>query len=857
MLLSYGKVPAQVKSPSDYPVTLEFNNTPLPEVLSAIEQQVPYRFAYNTEIILRQKNVTLNIVNRPLPDVLTSLFRESSLTYNIIGNQVILQQEPPQQKITISGYIRDTRSGEFLAGASIYIPGARSGVISNDYGFYSITLSSADSLELAVSYIGYQGMIIKLRGRKSVSLNVSLQQTAAPIANVVITEDTGDDNAKENSTGEIDISPDMAAASPSLDGSGDMIGSVLLMPGVQAGLDGTAGYFVRGGNAGQNQVQLDEATLYNPSHLFGLVSIFNPDAIKKARLMKGGFPAAYGDHLSSVLDIVMKDGDNRQFGGIVQAGTITSGITLYGPLKPHTASFLFSARRSMIDWALEPFSIENYFSNYYFYDINAKLNYRISQKDRIFLSLYKGLDKNAYSSDSTVNSSDIQYATHFGNQAFTLRWNHLYSGKLFSNTSLVYNNYHQLLSATEDDYYAQLYSGIRDINFKTDLSYYPDPYHKISAGINYLYQTLFPASISDKISPAGAIININPRDIPQYNTNRIALYAGDWMKLSNKFHLYIGARLPVFFRPGAQYTDIEPRVSVHYRLSHTMGIRLAYSRMHQYIHLVQSYNASFPAEIWIGSSSFVRPESSHEMSAGIFRRFSDNTFHAGLEVYYKLMENQVLFKGGVEPTIDNDIESRLIFGKARCYGAELFIKKNKGKLTGWLSYTLAHAWQQFDSLNLGQQFPFAYDRRNSLYLTLSYHANAHWKFSADFRLASGRAFTLRSGADSTSVNPGSDPLYDENGNAIPADSSATQNINPNNYRLTPYNRLDLSVSYVKIGRIFKEPVESEWTLSVYNVYAHHNTYFAYRTIDPVTKEAVAKEITFLQVIPSITYRVRF
>lgn len=857
IVLNFCDGKAQGTGSSLYPVTLEVHNTPLAAVLSAIERQVPYKFAYNTELIVGQKNVTLKVSAMPLKEMLTTLFRDEHLNYSIIGNQIILQALDLPEKITISGYIRDAATGESLIGASIYLPGTGAGTISNNYGFYSLTIPTVDSADLAVSYIGYRRMLVKFRGRSSVSMNINLLQGTAPIVNVIITGDTQDDSAKEIGAVQMDLSPDITGASPSLSGGGDMIESVLLMPGVQAGLDGAAGYFVRGGNAGQNQVQLDEATLYNPSHLFGLVSIFNPDAIKKARLIKGGFPAAYGDHLSSVLDIAMKDGDNRQFGGIIQAGTVASGITLYGPLISHSASFLISARRSMIDEVLEPLSIENYFSHYYFYDINAKLNYRLSQKDRIFLSLYKGLDRNSYSADSTDSTSDIQYATHFGNQALTLRWNHLYSGKLFSNTSLVYNNYHQFLSATEDDYYAQLYSGIRDINFKVDLSYYPAPHHKISAGVNYLYQTLFPASVSDKISRTGAIININPRDIPQYNTNRIAFYASEWMMLGRKFHLYLGARVPVFFRPGAQYADVEPRLSLHYRLGRTTGLRLSYSRMHQYIHLVQSYNASFPAEIWIGSSSLVRPESSHEVSAGIFKRFGDNGFHAGLDLYYKLMENQVLFKGGVEPAIVNDMESRLVFGEARCYGAEFLIRKSRGRLTGWLSYTLAYAWRQFDSLNMGQRFPFAYDRRHSFYLTLSYNPDKHWKFSADFRLATGRAFTLHSGPDTTSAGQNGNPLYDEEGNAIPADSSASPNINPNNYRLTPYNRLDLSVSYVKNGRIFRAPVVSEWTLSVYNVYAHHNTYFAYRTIDPVTKAPVAKEVTFLPVIPSITYRVRF
>ncbi len=850
MLLSISFLQAQIKSNDEIRVTIDVKNEPLYKVLTYIEQQTSFRFAYNSDLILEQKNITYRASNMKIADLLNALFEGTPITYNIIGNQIVLQKYV-SEKITISGYIKDKKSGESLIGTSIYLPEVRSGVASNNYGFYSLTVPASDSLKLEISYVGYNTAYVKINGRKDALLNFNLNPKEDSIGSILVLKDKREDNVKRNQVDLIDLSADMIATTATVTGNGDIISSVQLSAGVQAGLDGTAGYFVRGGNADQNQVLLDEATLYNPSHLFGLVSVFNSSVIKKASLLKGGFPAVYGDYLSSVLDVYMKDGSNQQSGGDLQLGTIASSVELHEPLSFGKSSFLLSARRSTIDWMLRPFSTTEYFSNYYFYDVNGKLNFQLSSKDKLLLSYYRGSDKGSYIT-AADDENKINYKIAFGNQAFNMRWNHLYSKKLFSNTSVIYSNYYQRLSSIQEDYFAQLYSGIKDINFKTDLYYYPGIDHRIRGGVNYLQQSVFPATVSDKISTTG-FININQNDIPEKRHNRFAAYVSDDIKISRRFNVYAGARLPVFFKPDVRYIDIEPRLSLLFLFNTTSSVKLAYSRMHQYIHLVQSYNASFPAEIWIGSSAVVKPQASDQVSAGLYKNFSENMFQASLEFYYKLMDNQMLFKGGTSPTIDNDIESKLIFGKARSYGSEFIIKKTRGDLNGWLAYSLSQAYQQFDSLNQGSEFPFANNRKHNFYLSVSYDLGVHWTFAANLFLTSGRAVTLNTNpVPPPSGNQEDNPLFEEEDN-----NSSSASTDPNNYRLTPYSRLDLGISYRKTRNTKNRKWESEWKLSVYNVYAHQNTYFAYRSIDPVTRQASINQVSFIPIIPSLTYNLKF
>lgn len=857
----------------DTMVTVTVVDQPFAEALSVIETKIPYKFAYSAELARGQRNVSIAAVSMPLTEFLSKLFDGIMITWQLIGDQIVLQAPaapaaPP--RVTLSGYIRDRRTGESLVGASVYLPAAGTGVFSNSFGFFSISAAAGDSLAVQVSYVGYRPLVrqVSVAGVRSVALSLSLEHSdeQEEIGKMLVARDRREDNVTRNQAALVDLTSDMIVAAPSVSGSGDVIGSLEMLPGVQAGMDGTTGYFVRGGNAGQNLVLLDDATLYNPSHIFGLVGIFNPPTVKYASLLKGGFPATYGDHLSSVLDVVMKDGSNQQTGGGVQLGTISSGATVYGPLQTGKSSYLVSARRSTTDLLLKPLLDSNYFANYYFYDVNAKLSFQLSPKDRLLLSFYTGRDNNNYSND-TASVSGIDYSMNFGNTAVTARWNHQFSGTMFWHSVVEYDSYHQFLSATQLGYFAQLYSGIRDIDGKSELDWYLSPAHTLTGGIDYLYQTVTPASLTGQVPPADSSVSIVPSGIPPRNSSRVAVYAGDNMKLGSRWQVYAGVRAPMYNGPGAQYASVEPRVSLLYLIDPTTSVKVSYSNMHQYIHLVQSYNASFPAEIWINSSAIVKPETSQEVTAGLFKNFASNAFQTSLEVYYKQMGNQLLFGGEDSVPIDNQIEKELIFGKGWSYGAEFFVRKNRGRWTGWLAYTLAWAYEQFDSLNAGASFPFAYDRRQMLDLSAAYSINKHWKLATNFLIASGRAFSLSS--DSAFViavgngrnGHGNDPLYNNpgngNGRANNQHHVGSWSVVENNYRLSPYNRLDLSATYTKVREAHGRRWETEWIFSVYNVYARPNNSLVYRTIDPAKGTVIAKQLPLIPVIPSVTYSLKF
>lgn len=849
-------------------VSLNIKDTPIAQVFSIIEKQTGYKFAYSSDLMANQKKVTINVNNIPLNKLLTYLFRDRRINYTIIGNQIVLEKAPIPTKITISGYVKDSISSEALANAQIFLPSLKQSTSTNNYGFYSITTNESERLAIVVIHNSHKRQYILIDGSKSASVNFFLTDNLSPIRPLSIRTDSISTNissapiniaypanyATEDTAGIATgdttwLNDDLLQSVTSVSGNSDIINSIQMMPGVIAGIDATNGYYVRGGNKDQNLIQLDEATLYNPSHFFGLVSAFNSSAINSATLIKDGFPATYGDNLSSVLDITMKEGNNQQVGGEVQAGSTTSGVTLYGPLVKQKSSYLLSVRRSVMDLWLQPLLKDNSYNNFHFYDINTKVNYRISENDHIFLSFYKGRDNSSYTSDSS-GKAPIGYGISYGNQTFTLRWNHLYNPQLFANTSVIYNKYSQSVTAEQKPYFTELYSGIRDIECKTDLNYYPNPTHKITAGISLLFQTLTPASLSNS-ELSGPLQSVDPSRLPEQNAYRVALYLGDEIRMGNKLLLYIGGRLPLLYTNSANYAHFEPRLSANFNITPSSGIKASYTHMHQYLHLVQSYNASFPAEIWIGSSDAVKPESSWQSTVSLYKNFANNTYQVTLDGFYKQMDNQLLFGGGEQPPITSNIQDMLVFGEGKSSGIELSLRKTKGKLRGWLAYTYSSATQQFDSLNLGKSFPFANDRQHSLYVTASYSISQHWELSSNLVITSGRAFTFDS---ETTVTPGQgNGLYKKDKKNKKQKTQIVQN----NYMLDPYNRLDISISYKNKKQLATRILESEWILSVYNVYARPNTFFAYRTFNPFTLKPVVQQVSFLSVIPSITYRLSF
>lgn len=832
-------------------VSISADNVPLKKVLADIERQIQYKFAFNSDLVAAQKNITLDAVDVRLDTLLNNILDPSTISYRIIGNQIVLQGVGIPTRVTISGYVRDSLSGEMLPQAILYLPKNQMSTYTNNYGFYSITLKKEDSIELFISYMGFRGVYATIGALSSSVVNFYLPENPTQINSIFIKKTQPDDNVKKVAAGRMDITMETVKSTASVAGDGDILSTIQLMPGVLSGLDGRPGYFIRGGNTDQNLIQLDEATLYNPVHLLGLVSIFNSSAIKSAYLLKAGFPASFGDHLSSVLDITMRDGNFQEIEGDFHVGTITTGATLSGPLINDRNSFFVSARRSTIDLLLRPINISNYYSEYKFYDVNAKLNFQVTRKDRIYLSFYQGRDKTAYSKDST-STGTINYGLNYGNRAAVLRWNHIFSSKVFANTSVIYNNYFHDVTARQQIYAARLYSGIQDINYKTDFYFYPSLKHKISAGINYLFQTQYPSAVSS-IEYVADSSEFLPSQIPKKYARRIAAYFGDEYRISPRFSLYMGARVPLYFTVNTRFIQFEPRFSLIHVINRSTSLKISYTKMHQFLNRVQSFNSAFPAEIWIGSGKTIKPQNSTEASVGLFKNLHNNMFHASFELYYKHMGNQVLFKTGSEPAFNSNFDSLLVFGTGRSYGAEVYIGKKTGRLTGWMAYTLSKVTQQFDSLNRGKSFPFSGDRRHSLYLSASYSINKNWQISSNFVYASGSAFTVFNEVERSPYNP----MYYDNVTGKERGTGDSHNMVQNNFRLEAYHRLDVGISYRSSRELKLRSLETEWVLSVYNIYAHKNTFFAYCSIDPVTQKPIPVQVSFIPIIPSLSFYMRF
>jgi hypothetical protein len=742
------------------------------------------------------------------------------------------------QKITISGYIKDASSKEVLIGASVLIPKLKIGTTSNQYGYYSISFKASDTTEVLISYSGYQPIAKQLIKGKSVQIDILLQQANNTLKEVVVNANHNDDNVNKAEMGVIDIPIKAIKQLPVLLGEHDILKTIQLLPGVQGGQEGTTGFYVRGGNLDQNLIQLDEATVYNPSHLFGLFSTFNVNAINSVKLIKGGFPSQYGGRLSSILDIKMKEGNKTKYQTEGGLGLISGNLTFQGPIQKNKSSFIISARRSYIDLFLH---LTSKTTKYRFYDVNAKVNYELGKNDHLFISAFKGNDDAAYTGSNSLN-----YGTNFGNTTASLRWNHLYGNKIFSNTSLIYNDYHLQLATAQNSYYQVLYTGIKDINAKTDFTATPNTKHTIKFGANYTYHTLYPGAISAKIPKKGNKVTINPDSLTKRYSTEAAFYINDDYKITNNFSVNYGVRIPVFNASGKTYSNIEPRITTRLSLNKNTSIKASFTQMNQFVHLVPSSTASLPADIWLTSSNKIKPQASNQVALGLFKNFKENEIETSVEVYYKTMKNQVLFKEGTQILLNTNLDDQLTFGKGKSYGIEFFVKKNFGRLSGWASYTLSKSTQQFPDINFGKEFNSSFDRTNNLSLAASYELTKTWTVSADLVYYTGRPYTLPAGKI---LVYGDGSLYD---------NYYYDYTSRNNTRLKAYNRLDISFSNKKAAKLFKKyPYEREWVFGFYNIYSRANPYFVYLTVDPASKQPQAKQVSLLPIIPSVGFNFKF
>lgn len=795
------------------------------------------------------------------------------------------------QNFSISGSVKDASNGETITGALIFLKENSTSASSNTYGFFSITAPKG-KYTVVCSYLGYKTITQEVMLDKNITLNMTFTRAETHLEEVEISTKATEENVKSTQMGVVQLEMAEIKKIPAFMGEVDILKTIQLLPGIKNAGDGNTGFYVRGGGPDQNLILLDEANIYNASHLLGFFSVFNGDAIKSVNLYKGNMPAQYGGRLSSVLDISMKDGNNQDYqveGGI---GVISSRLAIQGPILKNKASFIISGRRTYIDVLAKPWINRSDFrgTSYFFYDLNGKLNYTINDKNRLFLSGYFGRDKFVYNDVEGGFSANIPW----GNAAACLRWNHVFNPKLFSNLSAVFTNYDFSFGAEQQNFELIINSGITDYNLKYDLSYYPNARHSVKAGVNYIFHTFVPTSVSAR---QGSTVFDLGKKIKLFSHDAAVYISDDW-ELTQRLKVNLGLRFSNFTQVGpftrykkdmfgvindtvtyrnnqivANYNGLEPRFSARYSLNKNLSLKASYSRNFQYIHLASISSISLPTDVWMPSTEVIKPQESNQYAFGIFKNFRDNMFEASIEGYYKTMSNQIEYKEGSQPTdnIYDNPDNAFTFGKGWAYGAEFFLKKSRGRFTGWIGYTLSWTWRQFNEINYGQKFLAKYDRRHDASLVLTYDASKKWNFGMVWVYGSGNRGTLPNGF-----------FFYEGG--ISNDYGLR-----NSYQFVPYHRLDLNVTYtpdrakklekrrqlliqqyreqgkdttdIQVTKRWMKNFSNSFTLSVFNVYNRYNPYFIYLTregdFNAGNLKVGAKQVSLFPILPSLTWNFKF
>ena len=793
-----------------------------------------------------------------------------------------------QQKHTISGFVVDKETGESLIGVNVIWKDQFQGTTTNAFGFYSITLPEGN-VNIDFSYIGFDIYAESISLTEDLTLNIELAPSAQNIQEVIVVgEETVVDRTQSSL---VEVPVEQIKTIPAFLGEVDVLKAIQLLPGVQSGGEGTSGFYVRGGGPDQNLILLDGVPVYNASHLFGFFSVFNADAIKNVRLTKGGFPSRFGGRLSSVLEIDMKEGNMKKFQGEGSVGLISSKLSIEGPILKDKTSFIVSARRTYIDILAQPFIRKTNNGNpagYFFYDINAKINHKISDRDRLYLSLYSGKDRFYLSEDYNSNDqkttsdenfsyrNEADFGLEWGNLTSALRWNHLFSNKLFSNTTLTFTKYQfqtDLTSSTfqrfqnmvsQDSLQFVYYSGIEDVGAKIDFDYIPNPNHYIRFGVNYIYHSFYPGAINlfernvdiDSLqNQTTTILDTSFVFSERLYNNDSFLFIEDDIKVNDRLKINAGIHLAYFNTNGTAYTDVQPRISSRYIINKDWSVKASYAQMQQHIHLLSNTSVGLPIDIWVPSTDSVPPQQSRQLACSVNHNFKNGLFEISLEGYYKSMDNLISLKPGTDIIDFQDWRDKIeIAGQGRSYGIELFLQKKKGKTTGWFGYTLAFSERQFDNINFGKWYPYKYDRRHDISVVASHKFNDKFDIGMTWVFGTGNNITLET-ARFPSINLGG------NINGITENSINEIEYYPsrNNYRMASYHRLDLGLNFHKQ----KKWGERTWSIGAYNVYNRKNPF--YIRIDNETtivnnqlvNNKQAKQVSLFPIIPSITYKFKF
>lgn len=787
------------------------------------------------------------------------------LTFAILG----------QQKSKFSGFIKD-QNGEGLLGATVLIQETKTGTTADMNGFFTLEVKPG-VYTVEISFVGYQKITQELDLTKDQKLTFEMKEADEILEEAVVKGERGDENVESTDMGRIELDMEKIKKLPAFMGEVDVIKTIQLLPGIQSGGEGNQGFYVRGGGPDQNLILLDEATIYNASHLFGFFSVFNADAISSVEMIKGGMPANYGSRLSSVLDIGMYEGSNNKWGVKGGIGLLASKVMVEGPIVKDKASFMVSGRRTYLDLYVTEFIPDDSpfkGSNYYFYDLNLKTKFRLSPKDFLYVSGYFGRDVFTFK-----NSEDgFNVRIPWGNAVASMQYKHIFNDQLALNLAATFSDYNFSFESEQDGFEFKLLSGVLETGAKLDFTYQPSPRHNIKFGVDYKYHIFTPSSVSAKQDST----EFDTGEIQKIHAQTGAIYIMDDFDITDWFKMNVGLRYSIFqqlgpykeyvqsdvgvgdstvvYEPGKHiefYNGLEPRLAMRFKTGKSSSIKAGFTYNYQYVHMASLSALSLPTDVWFPSTSRVKPQKGWQVSTGYFQNLFDNKYEGSVEIYYKNLQNMIAYKDGALPqeTVKDNVDSQLTFGQGYSYGIELFFKKRVGKLTGWIGYTWSQTMRQFDELNDGEWFPAKYDRRHDLSIVASYELNEQWSFGATFVYATGNALTMPTGR------------YFLEGNII-------NEYGPRNgFRMPAYHRMDISVTWkdkaikIKKDKETGETIEKKRkfrnsvNLSVFNVYNRANPFFIYLdnegSISEGSIDVTAKQVSLFPILPSITWNFEF
>ncbi len=826
------------------------------DVLDQISQQTKIIFSYGNNLPTQRK-LRFGSADVTLGEILLEIKAKTGFSSKVSGTKIILI--PPSKKHTISGYLRDENSGENLIGASILTASGTQGITSNNYGHFSITLPD-DSVKLQFSYVGYESRQIGFFLREDTMINVGLK--AHVLDEVVISGEESIQEITRMSTMELSVK--QIKSLPAMAGETDVLKTLQLLPGVQGGPEGSSGLYVRGGSPDQNLILLDGVPVYNASHLFGFFSVFNSDAINHVELIKGGFPARYGGRLSSVVSVDLKEGNQEKIKGEGSIGPIASRLTIEGPIKKDRSSFIISGRRTFADLLVRPFMQWRYKGDkdesYSFYDLSAKFNHRINNANRLYFSVYSGRDgvstynRNTFTSDTLQSRTEDKYKLTWGNITSAFRWNCVIAPQVFSNVTATYSQY-QFNTVTEsvefiksedlsrNNHFKNNYvSGIKDFAFKDDFDFFLHPGHAIKSGIFGIYHEFSPGALTYRVGVSRDTV------VGSYKINALEYggYLEDDISVSHRIKANIGVHVASFNVEHKTYPSIQPRLALRYLISPKASFKVSYVQMKQFIHLLTNVGIGLPTDLWVPATPVAKPEDSWQ-TASAFTYAPNSIFEFTIEGYYKSMRGLIEYKNGASfLNLDKDWQSKIETGNGKSYGSEIFIRKKEGRWTGWLGYTLARAYRQFDNIDNGSKFPFKYDRRHDLEIATMYTWNSKIDFAFTWVYGSGLPTTLPTAR------------YNDFSGGIEGSEYGDMYVKHyparNNFRMRDYHRLDATISFLKK----KKWGERRWVIGLYNAYNRRNPFYLGVKRGNVYGE-LPKVIQYslFPVIPAISYNFKF